>query len=163
MGLNIQFASAWLKAFTAAPDSVLSFYADDFEFSNPPQELYFRADPKGFQDAMRPLANRDPANGLGVHRLEALEYLGDYRSGLVIWRWTIRHADRVFGIDTHRRLVRTTGASFHVYMDGKIAREIVYSDQIHVAQELGLPVHLRGLRIDPFAPPGMPRPQGLRH
>jgi hypothetical protein len=73
--LNIHFAAAWLRAFSSGPEDVLTFYADDFEFCDPPQEILIRHDKSALGRTFRPLANRDPENGLGIHRLDAVEYI----------------------------------------------------------------------------------------
>ena len=123
-----------------SPEAALSFYADRFHFADPPQERHIQDDKALLAEVFRPLSNRDPANGLGIHRLEAIEYIGDQHSGIVVWRWCVTDADRFFGLATGGLAVQTTGMSFHRYENGKITREIVYSDQIHVAQQLGIPV-----------------------
>jgi steroid delta-isomerase-like uncharacterized protein len=150
LGVNIQFAAAWLRAFTSSPNDVVTFYDDEFDFADPPQNRFIRNDLKQLKRVIRPLSNKNPDNGLGVHRLEAIEYLGDQNAGLVHWRWSIEHADRVYGIDAGRRPVQTTGMSYHIYRHGKILREIVYSDQIRVACSLGLPVHRGRDAREPF-------------
>lgn len=149
--MNIQFAAAWLRAFTCSPDDVATFYDDAFDFADPPQDRFICGDLQLLKRVIRPLSNKNPDNGLGVHRLEAIEYLGDQNAGLVHWRWTVEYADRVFGIDAGRRPVQTTGMSYHIYQHGKIRREIVYSDQIRVARTLGLPVHRSRDAQGPFA------------
>jgi steroid delta-isomerase-like uncharacterized protein len=140
VGLNIHFAAAWLRALTTSVDDALSFYAEDIEFTDAPQEIVIRRDKEALARNLRRLCNQDPANGVGIHKLEPLEYIGDQNSGLVLWRWSARHARVFFGLLTNGSAVETTGMSFHVYQNGKIRREIVYSDQIHVAQRLGWPI-----------------------
>lgn len=147
--MNIHFANAWLRSFQTGPDAVLTFYADEFDFADPPQERFICNDREALARAFRPLANKDPSNGLGIHRFKAVEYIGDQHAGLVLWTWSASSARRIFGLDAHGAAIRTTGLSYHVYRDGKIAREIVYSDQIHVAQQLGIPVRLRPLNAKP--------------
>lgn len=140
--MNIHFAAAWMRSFSSSPEDALTFYADDFDFADPPLERFIRQDKAALARVFRPLANSDPDNGLGIHQLEVLEYIGDQNSGLILWRWSATHIATFFGIATRGAPVQTTGMSFHVYRDGKITREIVYSDQIHVAQQLGLPIRI---------------------
>lgn len=135
--MNFYFVSAWMKAFLSSPEAALTFYADSFDFSDPPRERFIRDDRAALAAAIRAFSNRDPDNGLGLHHLEVVEYVGDQNSGLVVWKWSARHADVIFGMPAGGRFVETTGASFHVYNSGKIVREIIYSDQIHVARQLG--------------------------
>ena len=161
--MNIHFAAAWLRAFSSAPEDVLTFYADEFDFADPPQERFIRSDKPALARAIRALSNKDPRNGLGIHRFEAVEYIGDQNSGLVLWKWMVKHANTVFGMPAKGNEVQATGMSFHVYQDGKILREIVYSDQIHVAQTLGLWLHTR---LDPesqAATPDDPTKRSVRH
>ncbi|MGQ0618939.1 MAG: ester cyclase [Panacagrimonas sp.] len=140
--MNIHFAAAWLRSFVSSPEDALSFYAEEFEYSDPPHERFIRKDKAALARAFRALSNKDPSNGLGIHLLEAVEYLGDQNSGLVLWKWSAKHTAAFFGLPTNGTPVQTTGISYHVYRNGKITREIVYSDQIHVAQQLGYPVQL---------------------
>lgn len=162
--MNIQFAAAWLRALSSSADDVLTFYADDFDFSDPPQDRFIRHDKLALRRAIRPLSNKDPSNGLGVHRLEALEYLGDQNAGLVVWRWQVQHADTVYGLHAAGKALETTGMSYHVYHYGKILREIVYSDQIHIAKALGFPVRLGDEKARPRDISSNTRtPGNLRH
>jgi steroid delta-isomerase-like uncharacterized protein len=158
--LNIHFAAAWLRSICTSPTAALPFYADEFQFEDPPQETLIRNDKAALADCFRPLSNKDAANGLGLHKLEVTDFIGDQNSGLVMWKWSATHATYFFGLRTHGVAIQTTGVSFHVYRDGKIAREIVYSDQIHVAQQLGLPVRLCA---GPQASPQHPSAKPFRH
>lgn len=161
--MNIHFAAAWLRAFSSRPEDVLTFYADDFDFADPPQERFIRSDKQALARAIRALSNKDPRNGLGIHRFEAVEYIGDQNSGLVLWKWVVKHAATVFGMPAKGMEVHATGMSFHVYQDGKILREIVYSDQVHVAQTLGL---WPRITVDPdslVATPDDPTKRSIRH
>ena len=135
--MNIQFVSAWIRSMLTSPEAALTFYADQFDFSDPPRERFIRNDRVALAAAIRAFSNRDPNNGLGIHKLEAMEYIGDQHAGLVIWKWSARKAQKIFGMETEGQAVETTGTSFHVYSSGKITREVVYSDQIHVARQLG--------------------------
>lgn len=161
--MNIHFAAAWLRSISTSAEDALAFYADDFEFSDAPQERFIRTDRAALARALRPLSNKDPANGKGIHQFEATEYIGDQHSGLVRWRWSATHAATIFGLQTHGAAIQTTGMSFHVYQNGKIAREIVYSDQIHVAQQLGYPVNFSNRRTPGPKPPSDPAKRSLRH
>lgn len=161
--MNIHFAAAWLRSLSTSPEDALSFYAEEFEFADPPQERLIRRDKAALGRAFQALSNKDPSNGKGIHRLEAMEYIGDQNSGLVLWKWSANHAAVFFGLVTDGHAVQTTGMSFHVYQNGKIAREIVYSDQIHVAQQLGYPVNFpQTLTTRSRRSPNPPR-RGIRH
>ncbi|MGQ0697252.1 MAG: ester cyclase [Panacagrimonas sp.] len=140
--MNIHFAAAWLRSFSTGPEAALTFYADEFDFADVPLERFIRKDKAALGRAFAPLANKDPSNGVGIHRFEAVEYIGDQNSGLVLWKWKVEHASTVFGLPTRGSAIQTTGMSFHIYENGKIVREIVHSDQIHVAQQLGYSVEI---------------------
>lgn len=161
--MNIHFAAAWLRSISTSAEDALAFYADEFEFSDAPQERFIRRDRAALARALRPLSNKDPSNGKGIHHFEATEYIGDQHSGLVLWKWNATHAAMIFGLQTHGAAVHTTGMSFHVYQNGKIAREIVYSDQIHVAQQLGYPVHFATRKHSSTPMPSDPSKRSLRH
>lgn len=161
--MNIHFAAAWLRSFLSSPEDALSFYAEEFEYSDPPQERFIRKDKLALARAFRPLANKDPSNGLGIHLLEAVEYLGDQNSGLILWKWSARHAAVFFGLQTNGTPVQTTGMTFHVYRNGKITREIVYSDQIHVAQQLGYAVQISQDAFPSPRQPIDPSKRSIRH
>lgn len=161
--MNIHFAAAWLRSISTSAEDALAFYADEFEFADPPQERFIRKDRAALARTLRPLSNKDPANGKGIHHFEAVEYIGDQHSGLVLWKWNATHAATIFGLQTHGAPVQTSGMSFHVYQHGKIAREIVYSDQIHVAQQLGYPVHFSNRKPSGPRTPGDPSKRSLRH
>lgn len=116
------------------------FYADAFDFADPPQGHFIRGDKTALGEVFRPIANKNPNNGQGLHTLEATEYLGDQNAGLILWRWRVRGARTFLGLAVGERDVQATGMSYHVYQHGKIVREIVYSDQLCVARQIGLPL-----------------------
>src|SRR3546814_20363359 len=104
----------------------------------------------GLARAFIPFANADPANGRGIHQFEATEYHGDEKSGVVLWRWTARHCPAFFGLpNPDLPEISAIGMSYHQYRDGKIVREFVHSDQIHVVQALGYPVDIPHYWEDP--------------
>src|SRR3546814_2963357 len=110
----------------------------------------FLNDKPGLARAFIPFANADPANGRGIHHFEATEYHGDEKSGVVLWRWTARHCPAFFGLpNPDLPEISAIGMSYHQYRDGKIVREFVHSDQIHVVQALGYPVDIPHYWEDP--------------
>ena len=141
--MNAVHAQRWLDAFAAGPEAAVAFYADDFVFDDVPLEQAIRGDKAALGRAFAPFANRDPGNGVGLHRFTVLEYIGDARSGVVHWQWIATDAAAFFGLPTgERTTIETTGMSFHQYRDGLISRELVYWDQIHPIQRLGYPVQV---------------------
>lgn len=161
--MNIHFAAAWLRSLSTSADDALTFYADEFLFEDAPRERFIHTDRAALARALRALSNKDPGNGRGIHLLEAVEYIGDQNSGLVLWKWSATNTTTFFGLPTHGIPIHATGMSFHVYQNGKIAREIVYSDQIHVVQQLGYPVHLSPDQPRALTQPTDPSKRGVRH
>ena len=140
--MNLDFARAWLRALSESAEAAAAFYLDEFDFADVPLEQFIRNDKAMLKRAFAPFANKDRSNGVGIHTFEAVEYIGDDRMGLVVWKWQVTHAGSFFGLPTGGKPVSTTGTSFHVYREGRIAREIIQSDQIHPMQTLGYPVQV---------------------
>lgn len=154
--MNKEFATRWIQSFSKSPEEGVSFYADEFDFADAPLEQRIVDDKAALSRVFAPYANSDPANGVGIHRFEVLEYIGDEHSGLIQWRWRATHAASLFGLPTGGKPVETTGMTFHVYRGGKIVREVTHSDQIHPVQQIGYPVeilHYWEEGFQPFQPP----------
>lgn len=161
--MNIHFAAAWLRSLLTSADDALTFYADDFSYEDAPRERFIRTDRAALARAFRALSNKDPGNGRGIHQLEAVDYIGDQNSGLVLWKWSATHTTSFFGLPTQGVPMQATGMSFHLYQHGKIAREIVHSDQIHVVQQLGYPVQISPQTLRILTQPTDPSKRGVRH
>lgn len=148
--MNLEWASQWISSFSVSVDAAMEYYADDCDFRDFPLEHIFLNDKPGLARAFLPFANADPANGRGIHHFEATEFHGDATSGVVLWRWTARHCPAFFGLpNADLREISTVGMSYHQYRSGKIVREFVHSDQIHVVQALGYPVDIPHYWKDP--------------
>lgn len=141
--MNLEWAARWISSFSVSLDAAMEFYADDCDFRDFPLEHIFLNDKPGLARAFIPFANAYPANGRGIHHFEATEFHGDDKSGVVLWRWTARHCPAFFGLpNPDLPEISTIGMSYHRYRDGKIIREFVHSDHIHVVQALGYPVDI---------------------
>ncbi len=140
--MNFEWATRWINSFVDV-DAAMEYYADDCDFRDFPLEHIFLNDKAGLSRAFIPFGNSDPDNGHGIHSFEVTEFRGDDKSAIILWRWTARESDSFFGLpNPGRGEISTVGMSYHEYRDGKIVREYVHSDQIHVVQALGYPVSI---------------------
>lgn len=141
--MNLEHVTNWIKSFSRSPDEAVSFYADEFDFADYPLEQFIKNDKEQLRRAFIPFANRDPATGFGIHEFDVDEYVGDENAGLIRFSWKARDCSSFFGlpVPAGKQLV-TNGMTYHIYKGGKIAREIIHSDQIHVLQQLGHPVDM---------------------
>lgn len=148
--MNLEHVTKWIKSFSRSADEAISFYADEFDFADYPLEQFIKNDKERLRRAFIPFANQDPATGFGIHEFDVDEYIGDENAGLVRFSWKARECASFFGlpVPAGKELI-TNGTTYHIYRDGKIAREIVHSDQIHVLQQLGYPVDIPHFWEDP--------------
>lgn len=141
--MNLEHATRWITSFGRSADEAISFYADEFDFADYPLEQFIKNDKKRLRRAFLPFANKDPLNGMGIHTFSVDEYIGDENAALIRFSWKASHCSAFFGLPVEGdREIVTNGMTYHIYRDGKIAREIVHSDQIHVVQQLGYPVNI---------------------
>jgi steroid delta-isomerase-like uncharacterized protein len=148
--MNFEHATRWIKSFSRSADEAVSYYADEFDFADYPLEQFIKNDKARLRRAFLPFANTDPTNGMGLHEFDVDEYIGDANAGLIRFSWKARHCSAFFGLPVEgEREIVTNGMTYHIYRDGKIAREIVHSDQIHVVQQLGYPVDIVHFWDDP--------------
>lgn len=148
--MNFDHVQNWIKSFSRSADEAVSFYADEFDFADYPLEQFIRNDKEKLKRAFLPFANKDPHNGQGIHEFEVEEYIGNENAGLIRFSWKASRCAAFFGlpVPAGKDLV-TNGMTYHIYRKGKIAREIVHSDQIHIVQQLGYPVHIPHFWEDP--------------
>ncbi|CAN5351815.1 nuclear transport factor 2 family protein [soil metagenome] len=142
-------AQNWATTLTADVDSALALYADAFSFDD-------RADVDHVIDTaitkaelrprLAPYANKDRANGSGVHRFEVREVFdvtGDNgRPAVVIlWTWTGENLESYSGLPVNGATLTTLGITWHQLDDaGKITRETTYWNDTPLLAELGVPV-----------------------
>lgn len=140
--MNYQFALKWLRAFREGPEATLAMYADKFLFEDEPLDAAFtEKEAEAFARFFAPFNNQDPTNGMGIHNFQIKDYLGDEKSGCILWTWTASHCDSFAGIPTNGTTIQTDGHSWQVYNDeGRITRESAYWDPIPVLIQLGQPV-----------------------
>ncbi|MGX7927881.1 ester cyclase [Tsuneonella sp. HG094] len=148
--MNLKHVTRWINSFSRSADEAVDYYADEFEFADYPLEQFIRNDKAALRRAFLPFANRDPSSGFGIHQFSVDEYIGNENAGLVLFSWKATHCGAFFGLPVKdEREIATNGMTYHIYRDGKIAREIVHSDQIHVVQQLGYPVDIPHFWEDP--------------
>ena len=148
--MNREHVTNWIKSFGRSADEAVSFYAEEFDFADYPLEQFIRNDKAALRRAFLPFANRDPDNGFGLHEFDVEEYIGDERAGLIRFSWKARACSVFFGLQVPPGTdLVTNGMTYHIYHQGKIAREIVHSDQIHVVKQLGYPIDIPHFWEDP--------------
>ena len=148
--MNLQHVTNWIKSFSRSPDEAVSFYADEFDFADYPLEQFIKNDKIRLKRAFIPFANKDPDNGFGIHEFDVDEYIGNEHAGLIRFSWKARNCSSFFGLPVPAGTELTTnGMTYHIYRDGKIAREIIHSDQIHIVKQLGYSVDIPHFWDDP--------------
>ena len=148
--MNLEHVTNWIKSFGCSAEEAVSYYADEFDFADYPLEQFIKNDKAALRRAFLPFANKDPATGFGFHEFDVEEYIGDENAGLIRFSWRARECQSFFGLPVPEgQELITNGMTYHIYRAGKIAREIVHSDQIHVVQQLGYPVDVPHFWEDP--------------
>ncbi len=148
--MNIEHVSELMRRFSEDVDLALEFYADDCDFTDHPLEQKIANDKAKLRRAFIPFANKNPDNGMGIHHFDALEYIGNEKSGLLQWQWTADHCASIFGLSNpDGRRLSTNGMSFYVFRDGKIVREVVHSNQVEILRQLGHSIEIEHFWEDP--------------
>ena len=138
--MNYAFAVKWLKAFRESADAVCELYADDFVFEDPILDQYQIRDKGDLNRIFSLYANKDRANGIGVHNFRIRGYEGDHRSGLIRWEWTPEDCANFIGLDVVNKPFFTQGHTFHMYDDeGRIVRESSWWDTGAILTAIGYP------------------------
>jgi len=136
--MNYNHAVRWLKAFRASPDEVCALYADDFSFSDPMLDQHGIDDKEDLNRLFGPYANKDAENGIGIHNFRIRGYIGDERSGLIVWEWGPESAAVFMGLDVAGKPFMTQGHTYHEYNeDGKITLESSWWDSAGVLRQIG--------------------------
>ncbi len=149
MSQATEHAERWARAITADTDAAVALYAaavlyDDRRAVD--HVVDTATDRTELRARLAPFANRDPANGIGLHRfdvLEAIETTGEAgaRAVTILWRWTGEHLAGFRGVPTGGRALATRGQTWHqLDADGRIDRELTNWNDTPVLQQLGLPV-----------------------
>jgi steroid delta-isomerase-like uncharacterized protein len=135
--MNYEFTVKWLKCFRDSSEIVCELYDDDkFHFSDPMLDYDIDDKPELLR-VFVPFANQDRTNGIGVHNFRARGYVGDRRSGLILWEWEPEDCTTFMGMDATGRGFRTQGHTYHEYNDkGNITRESSWWDASAVLRGL---------------------------
>ncbi|HEX4110704.1 MAG TPA: hypothetical protein VHX88_21425 [Solirubrobacteraceae bacterium] len=135
--MNYEFAVKWLKCFRESSEAVCALYDDSFSFSDPMLDQW---DVNTKPDLLRLFAlyaNKDRANGIGVHNFRARGYVGDHRSGLILWEWSPEDCAMFIGMDAVSKPFGTQGHTHHEYNEkGLITRESSWWDGSAVLRAL---------------------------
>ena len=138
--MNKPWAQQWIESFSKSPKQGCEFYADEFVFEDVPLDQDIRSDKAELERCFQPYANTDPANGVGIHRFQVVDYVGDENSGFILWEWSATECATFIGLPTNGKPLRTRGITGHVHRNGKIVREWTHSDQASILKQLGYPV-----------------------
>ena len=102
-----------------------------------------------------PYANKDSTNGTGIHTFEATEWIGNDRTGVILWNWSAEDIATYRGVPTGGQAMKTHGQTWQQYGDdGRIVRESTFWNDVPAFQALGLPVqtvHYWDADFDPSA------------
>ncbi|MGQ0623821.1 MAG: ester cyclase [Sporichthyaceae bacterium] len=137
--MHYNFGIEWLKAFRESSEKVCALYnRDGFVFEDVMLDQHNIND---YDDLLRLFslyANKDRANGFGVHNFKIRSYVGDKRSGLLRWEWTPEDAGMFIGLDVAGKPFGTQGHTFHIYNEaGKIVRESSWWDAAAILRAVG--------------------------
>lgn len=154
-------AKTWTSALTSDTAAAVDLYADDLVYDD-------HADSDHVNDTaiskdelaprLAPFANKDAANGAGLHTFtasEAFELAGveGHPAVVILWDWTGEGLDTYRGVPTGGRTLSTRGITWHqLGADGRIAREATYWNDTSVLQELGLPIVTPEYWVEGFDP-----------
>jgi steroid delta-isomerase-like uncharacterized protein len=143
-GTGLDRAQAWAAALSSDPDRLVAAYADDFTYENRRVADVVDdtiTDKSVLHKVVAPYANTDRANGTGIHTFEATEWIGDDRTGVILWNWSATDIAAYRGIATGGADVKTFGQTWQQYGDdGRIVRESTFWNDVPAFQALGLPV-----------------------
>jgi steroid delta-isomerase-like uncharacterized protein len=157
-GAGLERAQAWATALTSDPERIVAAYADEFTFENRRVADVVNdtvTDKSVLGRVLAPYANQDRGNGTGIHTFEATDWIGDDRTGVILWNWSAEDIASYRGIPTAGAAVKTHGQTWQQYGDdGRIVRESTFWNDVPAFQALGLPVltvHYWDADFDPSA------------
>lgn len=166
MSLAADHANRWAAALTADTGAALALYADDLVYDDHADSDHVNDTALTKQDLeprLAPFANKDRANGAGVHTFTATEAfqlagVNGNPAVVILWEWTGEGLDTYRGVPTGGRTLSTRGITWHALDgDGKIARETTYWNDTPVLQELGLPIITPEYWVEGFDPASLAR------
>ena len=161
MSLATEHAEHWVSALTSDTAAALDLYADDLVYDDHADSDHVTATALSkdeLQPRLAPFANKDRANGLGIHTFtatEAFELAGvnGNPAVVILWEWSGEGLDNYRGVPTEGRSLATCGITWQALdSNGKIARETTYWNDTPVLQELGLPIITPEYWVEGFDP-----------
>lgn len=148
--MNYEFAIKWLKCFRTSSEAICELYADDFVFEDPMLDQHQVTTKPDLHRLFALYANKDRANGLGVHNFRARGYVGDERSGLILWEWAPEDCANFVGLDVAGKPFGTQGHTYHEYdAQGLITRESSWWDAAAILRDVQPEVASLGGRVAP--------------
>lgn len=161
MSLATEHAQNWVSALTSDTATALDLYADDLVYDDHADSDHVTdtaLSKDELQPRLAPFANKDRANGLGIHTFtatEAFELAGvnGNPAVVILWEWSGEGLDNYRGVPTEGRSLATRGITWQALDgNGKIARETTYWNDTPVLQELGLPIITPDYWVEGFDP-----------
>jgi steroid delta-isomerase-like uncharacterized protein len=144
-----EHAQQWASSITVDTQAVVDLFADDLVYDDR-RDIDHVVDTATTKDQLRgriaAFANRDAANGLGIHHFEVLDVIDtvgvDGRQAVaILWQWTGEHLENFRGVPTEGKILSTRGQTWHQFdADGKVDHESTFWNDVPVFQELGLPI-----------------------
>jgi steroid delta-isomerase-like uncharacterized protein len=138
--MNYEFAVRWLKCFRTSAEDVCALYEEDgFLFEDPMLDQHGVDNMPDLLRLFSLYANKDRTNGLGVHNFRVRGYVGDERSGLILWEWSPEDCANFTGLDVGGKDFITQGHTYHEYNQrGKIVRESSWWDASAILRQVDL-------------------------
>ena len=149
MSQNQEHAQQWASSITNDTDAVIELFADDLVYDDRRDidHVFDTATSKEqLRERIADFANKDAANGLGVHRFDVLDVIDTIgvdasRAVAILWQWTGEHMENFRGVPTGGKTLTTRGQTWHQFdADGKVNHESTFWNDVPVFQELALPV-----------------------
>jgi steroid delta-isomerase-like uncharacterized protein len=157
-GKGLDRAQAWADAINNDPERAVAAFSDEFTFENRRIDDVVNdtvTDKSTLHGVLAPFANKDTANGTGIHKFEATEWIGDDRTGVILWNWSAEHIATYRGVPVDGGSIETYGQTWQQYGDdGRIVRESTFWNDVPAFKALGLPVqtvHYWDADFDPSA------------
>ncbi|OBH11805.1 ketosteroid isomerase-related protein [Mycobacterium sp. E1747] len=154
-------AHAWTAALTSDTAAAVDLYADDLVYDDHADSDHM-IDTAITKDELlprlAPYANKDAANGLGLHTFTATEAfelagVGGNPAVVILWDWSGQGLDTYRGVPTQGKTLSTRGITWHqLNADGKVERETTYWNDTPVLQGLGLPIVTPQYWVEGFDP-----------
>jgi steroid delta-isomerase-like uncharacterized protein len=154
-------AQAWADALSTDTAAAVDLYADDLVYDDHADSDHV-SDTAITKDELEPrlapYANKDAANGAGIHTFTATEAfdlagVNGNPAVVILWDWTGEGLQTYRGVPTGGRTLTTRGITWHqLDADGRIARETTYWNDTPVLQELGLPIVTPEYWLEGFDP-----------